>query len=272
MYIKLGAIYFSNIYSFPPTIVTFSNASQKSNYYLEFWFRIDNINVATFTSNLYYFFGVPHIILRSISDSLFKYANKEIGNGNTLYTLSDINTYEWNQIIIHNYLDSNNLWNIFVYINGGFSNPSVSITGLNNTYDMKLKGILFCNNVMSPSSCTVNSVSYSPTWGNAFYKNIRMWDVTQTSLYIIQSFGKVYNENLTSLYYNWTFLIDSISLDKLQENINPLSNSFTTSWQFLNSYDMNSRFNFAVNFDYSQTNPTTYIVLNSGTSIYLFIT
>jgi hypothetical protein len=203
---------------------------------------------------------------------LFKYANSQISNGKSFYSLSDISSYEWNQIIIHNYLDTNNLWNINVYVNGGFTNPSVSISGLNNvTYDMKLKGILFCNNVISPSTCTVNSVSYSPTWGNAFYRNIRIWDVTQASLYTIQSFGKMYKENLTSLYYNWTFLIDSISLNTIQESINSAANAFTASWQFQNSYDMNSRFNYAVNFDYSQTNPTTYIVLNSGTSIFLLI-
>ena len=255
-------MYFSNVYSFPPKTLTLATSIQE--YYLEFWFMLDNINVATFNSNLYYFFGVPHILLRSIADSLFKYANTQIGSGNTLYTISDINTYQWNQIIIQNNINSNNLWDILVYVNGNFI-PSVTLTSQPRTYNMNLLGFLFCNSPIAPSTCKVNSVSYNTNWGNAFYKNIRIWDYYQSTLYTIQSFGKIYSGNLSSLYYNWMFTIDTINLNQITESLNPSANFFIANWQFKNQYDYNYRFNYAVNFDYVQNNPTSFIVLNSGT-------
>ena len=65
----------------------------------------------------HYLYTYPHIILKNPQDQLFKYANKEINDGELVNKLSGISDFEWNKVIIENEFDEKNYeFNIKVYL------------------------------------------------------------------------------------------------------------------------------------------------------------
>lgn len=219
------------------------------------------------TSNNYYLLAPPHFIIKDSTDQKFKYGNVNISAGSLLYTIASITAYEWNRIILYTQVDSaTNTYNIYIYMNYNFLNPDVSLTGLSTAiYDMSLKGIGFCNK--PHATCNIGGSVYTPIWGTAWYKNIRVWDDTQASLYMIQSFTYSYSELPKSLYYYWTLRIDTISDDKVLETVNPAANYLQTVWwYFANKYDSDNRLNYSINYDIGQITPGNYIIGTTGTN------
>jgi hypothetical protein len=268
--IPYSAIYFNQFYSWSNIIKDFS-ASPKTNYYLEFWFLMDNINgPGSVSVKNFYLLAPPHYIFKDPNDQMFKYANFKISSGNVYYTLASISTYEWNKIIILTQLDSStNKYNIYVYVNYNFLNPDVTITGLSSSvFDMSLQGIAFCNKPQA--TCAINSVTYTPTWGTAWYRNIRIWDDSISSVYSIQSFENSFSEYTKGLYYYYPMTIDMIAGNKVSEKINNSSNAMNVVfWFYGQNYDNDSRLNYSVNYDYGQLNTGSYITSVNASKNYI---
>ena len=181
----------NNLYS--TSNITYGLSTTIASYYLEFWFMIDNINTPNSISSLAYFYAPPHRITQEL-DGKFKYSYAiSSTTWSNFYILNSINKFEWNRIIIKNYnnpLTSN--WEISVYINYVYSSPELSLIISNSSINMNLLGILFCSNALV--NCIIGGVTYnSIQWGNAWYKNVRIWDYTTSSLPMIQNFERVYN-------------------------------------------------------------------------------
>lgn len=163
-----------------------------NNYYIEFWFMFDNFNTVISSNNLDFFFAPPHKIFKDINDGKYKYANMNINNWGTYYLLPSINQYEWNRIIISVYSNTiTGFWNINLYVNYFFSASEISLpNNILTSVNMNLRGILFCNKPIS--NCQLGGTTYTPEWGNAWYRNIRIWDYTTSSLQMIQSYERMY--------------------------------------------------------------------------------
>ncbi len=152
---------------------------------------IDNINIQISANNLLYFLAPPHRIFKDSSTGTFKYANMNINNWTTSYQISSLSNYEWNRIIISAFSNQiTQLWEIKLYVNYYFVQSEISLpNSLSSSLNMSLRGILFCNKPIS--NCVIDGVTYTPEWGNAWYRNIRIWDYTVTSLEMIQSFERM---------------------------------------------------------------------------------
>ena len=190
MFLYIGSMYINNFFS-TLNITNDLVVQNISNYYLEFWFMIDNINPPSSSSGLTYFLAPPHKIFIG-TDLNYKYSNINVNNWMTYYSLPSISLFEWNRIIIMNYNNlQTNTSQINVYVNYNFLSPEINLNV--SIVDMSIKGILFCSKAISP--CIINSIDYASStfWGNAWYKNIRIWDYSLSSLSLIQSFGRTYN-------------------------------------------------------------------------------
>lgn len=265
-YIERSGFYLSTFYSFTPMIVDYS-ADAKRDYYIELWFIIDSLNqVNPVPIDHYYLLSPPHFIFKSAVDQLYKYGNYNISGGSFYYTISSISEYEWNKVIIHTqYHDYNDSFSINIYMNYNFVNADVSINNLDaNLQPMHLQGFAFCNTAYS--TCLINGVSYTPTWGTAFYKNVRVWDHSMATLYSIQQFDKLYSNNVKSMFYYYKFQIDSIFNDKILDELDS-ANDMTTMWWFPNivggatqdHWDDDKRVNYSIDFDYGYFYPGFYV-------------
>ena len=82
----------------------------------------------------HYLYADPHQIFKDSLDQKFKYSNKLISGGSYYYTLTSIQNYEWNKIIIENSYDrKSKKFNIRFYLNYEFDNPEVSISDLESS-------------------------------------------------------------------------------------------------------------------------------------------
>ncbi len=91
--------------SFPSLI--FEDSSSSSNYYIEFWFKIDSLNLREENYDKQtYFFAYPHHIIKKIDNQKFQYIyyleKNETSQENELVSISN---YEWNKVVIENLYD-----------------------------------------------------------------------------------------------------------------------------------------------------------------------
>ena len=284
--IKNSAMYFSNFFSFNNLIyVTPGKAEFEDDeygrytdtsledprllsYYLEIWFKLDKINYHDIISNEeIYLYGYPHKIFKDPKDQKFKYSNLKIASGTSYHTLPKIDEYEWNRIIIENYYyKNNNTFNIKLFTNYQFSNPDVEILNLNGSlYKMHFRGIVFCN--MPYPDCLIKNDPVYLHWGNAWYRNIRIWDADITSLQSIQACEIGYTELMNAQKYYWPFTINYINRHEILDLINQYK--FTLNWWFWKKYyDDDIRENYSTdNFDYSLLVENHYIskLINNNT-------
>ena len=275
--IPQSALYFSSYYSFANTVIDIT-ADNIQNYYLEFWFLIDQVNTPSSTTvNNYYLLAPPHFILRDKTDNIIKYANQYLSAGTLFYPMASIHKYEWNRIIIYNQYDIlTNSYNIKIYVNYSFVTPEVSIPNLSKTlYDMRLQGIAFCNKF--PASCQINTILYNQTWGIAWYRNIRIHDASVSSLYQIQLFEKLYSEKVQGMLLMYYFTADTIIFDttiataivqNVKEYFVSPTKNFVVKWWW-NNFDNAKRLNYSVDYDSIELTPGNFISQMATTTTYI---
>ena len=163
-------------------------------YYIDFKMMLNKaaVNTSTITPSdvLSYFLAYPHLIVQDPSDKLIKYANTQYGTSSVYYPMKNINNYEWNSVILSNYLDTAlGKWIIQVYVNGKFNEPDVNIAISNVVYDMKLLGVAFCQ--QNFPTCMINRISQFSKWGSAWYRHLRIWDYQTSSILTIYNFERL---------------------------------------------------------------------------------
>lgn len=263
-YVEKSAFYFSSLYSFTNMLVDYSAiGTTVTSYYLELWFMIDFLRqTEVLTVDNFYLLAPPHFIKKDSNDQLYKYGNYNLSAGTVLYTISSINEFEWNRLILHTKYNSyDNTFSIYIYSNYNFINADVSITGIDATLlPMDLKGIAFCDKPLA--TCQINTVTYNPKWGTAWYKNLRVWDDTLVSLYSIQQFNVSYTSTVKSMYFYYRFEIDAIRNEFVIDRLNN-AYDMTCIWFYQIAagqyYDNASRINYSIDFDYVQSNPGVYV-------------
>ena len=266
-----SAMFFSNFFSFNNLrYVTPGNADYEEDeydgsyrggtdprlisYYIEIWFKLDKVNYHdAITEEEVYLYAFPHKIFRDPSDQLFKYTNLKIASGTSFYTLQLVNDYEWNKIIIENYyFTTNNTFNIRFFTNYQFQNPEVQILNLDaSLYKMHFRGIVFCN--MPYPDCLIKIDPVYLHWGNAWYRNIRIWDAEITSLQSIQACEIGYTQLINAQKYYWPFTINYIQRNTILDIIDTENHKFLHNfWFWARNYDDAIRENYSTeNFDYS---------------------
>ena len=130
---------------------------------------------------------------------------------------------------------------------------------------MHFRGIVFCN--MPYPDCLIKNDPVYLHWGNAWYRNIRIWDAEITSLESIQACEVGYTELIKSQKYYWPCTINYIKRHEIPDLIN--QNKFTHNFWFWNKhYDDAMRENYSTeNFDYSLTEANNFIsgIINDNT-------
>ena len=255
--VKDSAFFFSRCYNSPNFYHSVSNtAKSKVNkgYILEFWFKKDlalNTCGKSYTPE-YYFYATPHSLY--YSGTIYYYSI--IGTVYT-YSLSGISEFEWNKILIETSLGTSQ--NVKVYINFK-SIPDVNINGIGTSITMNLTYISFCSN-KNNGDCT-GSGSANLNWGSAYYRNLRLWDITQANLKVIQNYNNgMFSETPISLILNYPLTIDKIDKNTLKETISGFDDikvTHTVSKNFDSTDDYNF-YNYEVNFDWGAKNENKYI-------------
>jgi hypothetical protein len=182
------AFYFSKFFNTPNIFRDFTTINTKisNGYLLEFWFKLDNIFSTTNAAltRAYYFYSIPHTIYLDIASNTFKYLNTNLAT--TSYTMQSIQRYEWNRIIIK-YVNVNGSFNLYIFVNYQFTNPEVTILNIPVAVSQNLMSIAFCNTV--DGNCSTQGTTLFISWGSAYYRNIRVWDATLATEWLIQSYG-----------------------------------------------------------------------------------
>ena len=116
---------------------------------------------------------------------------------------------------------------------------------------MHFRGIVFCNTNFP--DCLIKNDPIYLHWGNAWYRNIRIWDAEISSLQSIQACEIGYTQLITSQKYYWPFTINYIKRNTIEDIINPTNNKFTNNfWFYGNNYDDDIRENYSTdNFDFA---------------------
>ena len=260
-----SALFFSRCYNSPNFYHSVSNTAKSKvskGYILEFWFKKDivlNTCGKSYTPE-YYFYSTPHSLY--YSGTIYYYSI--IGTVYT-YSLSGISEYEWNKILIETSLGTSQ--NVKVYINFK-SVPDVNIIGIGTSITMSLTYISFCSN-KNNGDCT-GSGSANLNWGSAYYRNLRLWDLTQANLQVIQNYNNgMFEETPIGLILNYPLTIDTIDKNILTETISGFDNIIVTHTISKNfdSSDEYIFYNYATNFDWGATHSNKYITSITGTVI-----
>ena len=259
--VSKSAIYFSGFLSFPSLI--FEDSSSSSNYYIEFWFKIDSLNLREENyDNQTYFFAYPHHIIKKIDNQKFQYIyyleKNESSKENELVSISN---YEWNKVVIENLYDKKKKkYKIGIYVNYKTS-PDFSIE-LSNQYKMQFTGILFCNYDFE-QNCTLAENNFTTLhWGMAWYKNIKVYSGEDVNIYLLNVLSdNRLTPNIHSLEYHWPFSADYINYNYVKERLNPTINDMKIfNWTF-SYFDDEIRENYSIEtYDYSLTHPGTFII------------
>ena len=176
--VPYSAMYFSNVYSFPNVVfsapgsnlgngeyIDWKKEPRLASYYLEIWMKFDMINYRVENTEIeQYLYAHPHQIIKYPIDQKYKYSNLLISQGSYYYTLTSMQNYEWNKIIIENYYDSDTkLFQIKFYLNYEFDNPELSILNLDSEiYKLHFRGFGFCDK--TDSYCRINNEPVYLRW------------------------------------------------------------------------------------------------------------
>ena len=287
--VKNSAMYFSNYYSFPNVVFSASDKSLENapyrhwkiesripSYYIEIWIKFDTINYkGEITEIEHYLYAHPHQIIKDPIDQKYKYSNLIISQGSYYYTLTSMNSYEWNKIIIENLYDSDTkLFHIKFYLNYEFDNPAITILNLDSDlYKLHFRGFGFCDK--TDSYCRINDEPAYLRWGAAWYRNFRVWDADIASLASIQACEYGYTQLINSQKYYFPLTVDYIDRNTIKDKIDPERNKMQLNyWVFyqgqgyLSAFDDAMRENYSTdNFDKTYINENNYIagINNDGT-------
>ena len=281
--ISSSGIYFGSKYIFSNLIAYYNHLNINIvNYFVDFWFMYDlsgeyRFNIPNDNTRYSLFIAYPHFLSR--------YNNKiQYNNGYLLmdyYDVIDFDSikYKWNHVVIENYqVNGKTAVDTFKYINiywnNDYDNPKLSLK-INNDNTFALTQIAFCHDINNDySSCILglNSNTYrvvTPTWDDAYYKDIKVWNRNATSISSINTFGSPLNNEITMNIISYHPLtIDSIQPGKIKSLVTFMNSTvdLVTEYNLEKAYDNSQQINWVTDFEI--TLPDNYI-LSINTSSYL---
>ena len=277
-----SGVYFSNKYMFNNMVANYASLYVK-NYFVDFWFMFDNIEQYRFNPDdkerYYIFIAYPHFISRFHNE--IQYTNSFIPLDT--YTINNLNQYNWNHIVIENYVVegttiSDTFKYINVYVNNNYITPEVSIkTGRTN--DFSLSQIAFChkeNSEYSKCNLGLNSFSYKiyePLWEDAYYRDITVWNWNTTNIPSITSFNSNKQKDLTMNIISYHPLtLNSIHLSSLLSLTTYKTKrvNFEAKMNTQNEYDKSQCVNWFTNFDMTYPNYSYDSIRTSYTALDAF--
>ena len=256
-----SAFFFSRCYNQPNFYGVISNENKEklqNGYFFEFWFKLDKVQILqhcdTTANEEYILFSTPHSIYLDLKEN--KYYYKII---DSIYTsaLDGINNYEWNKIVIKTTLGVTLGQNVYVYINFDIDNIKATITNIPSSIKMELQYISFCSKEEN-GDCTPAGAA-DVTWGSAYYRNIRVWELLSSSIYSIQDFNiEIYTEEPLSLKLYYPLKISEMHYNVLNQTIGgnnldaiKVSHEESLNFKSLDEWDF---YNYADNFDWGVEN------------------
>ena len=189
-------------------------------------------------------------------------------------TLDGISNYEWNKIIIKTTLGVNLGQNIYVYINFDIDNIKATITNIPSSINMQLQHISFCSKEENGECSPAGTADI--TWGSAYYRNIRIWELYSSSIYSIQDYNiGIYSEDPLGLKLYYPLKISEMSYNYLNQIIGvetgtgnkkfldniKVSHEESYNFKSLDEWDF---YNYADNFDWGKENPGRFISSMDG--------
>ena len=257
-----SGFFFSRCYNQPNFYGEISNESKEklpNGYYYEFWFKLDKVQIlehcGTTAKEEYILFSTPHSIYLDLSEN--KYYYKII---DSIYssTLDGINNYEWNKIVIKTTLGVTLGQNVYVYINFDIDNIKATILNIPSSIKMQLQYISFCSKEEN-GDCTPAGAS-EVTWGSAYYRNIRIWELYSSSIYSIQDFNiGIYEDIPLSLKLYYPLKISNMNFNVLHQIIGDndldaikVRHEESQDFKSLDKWDF---YNYADNFDWGVESP-----------------
>ena len=252
-----SGFFFSRCYNQPNFYREISNESKEklpSGYFYEFWFKLDKVQILqhceTTASEEYILFSTPHSIYLDLKENKYYYKIIE-----SIYSrpLDGISDYEWNKIVIKTTLGVTLGQNVYVYINFDIDNIKATILNIPSSIKMQLQYISFCSKEDN-GDCTPAG-AMDVTWGSAYYRNIRVWEIYSSSIYTIQDFNiELYKEWPSSLKLFYPLTISEMNYNILNQavgddHLDSIKIEHEESSDF-NSLDAYGFHNYATNFDW----------------------
>ena len=135
---------------------------------------------------------------------------------------------------------------------------------------MELQYISFCSKEEN-GDCTPAGAA-DVTWGSAYYKNIRIWELYSSSIYSIQDYNigiYTYNDKPLSLKLYYPLIISEMQYNILKQKIGNIDYINVTHEESQNfkSLDQWDFYNYADNFDWGASNEGRFIASMDGISI-----
>ena len=271
---KKSAFFFSRCYNQPNFYGVISNTIKEklpNGYFYEFWFKLDKVQIlqhcATTATQEYILFSTPHSIYLDLSEN--KYYYKII---DSIYssTLDGINNYEWNKIVIKTTLGVTLGQNVYVYINFDIDNIKATILNIPSSIKMQLQYISFCSKEAN-GDCTPAGAA-DVTWGSAYYRNIRVWELYSSSIYSIQDFNiGIFTDIPLSLKLFYPLKISTMNYNILKQEIDGIDTITVVHEESQNfkSYDAWGFYNYATNFDWGAEAENKDKFISSMNGIYI---
>ena len=249
----------SNMPNFVTSISTEVKNKLNKGYIFEVWIKIENVltscsKKSTFT-NEYYLYTQPHTIYKA--DGAYYY---QIVNSAYKQNL-DISEFEWFFVFIKTEL-SNTGSNVYVYINKNFLNSTAAFLNIPTSTNMQLQTISFCTH--QNNGYCLPGTKVNVNWGAAYYKNMRVWNLKDTTLQVIEAYNnKVFTEKLTGLILYWPMNIENSNNNVIKNIISQYDgNDFNVVHSFTKNFDTKDDFtffNYEVNFDYGADHKYKFI-------------
>ena len=251
-----SGFFFSRCYNQPNFYGVISNESKEkmpNGYFFEFWFKLDKVQILqhcdTTATEEYILHATPHSIYLDLNENKYYYKILDSVYSSALDGISD---YEWNKIVIKTTLGVTLGQNVYVYINFDIDNIKATILNIASSVKMQLQYISFCSG-HDNGDCTPAGAA-DVTWGSAYYRNIRIWELFSSSIYTIQDFNVgIYTEKPNSLKLFYPLLISEMNYNKLNQVIGNKIDSIKVVHEEsddFNSLDAYGFYNYATNFDW----------------------
>jgi hypothetical protein len=257
-----SGFFFSRCYNQPNFYGVISNEIKEkipNGYFYEFWFKLDKVQILehcdTTAKEEYILYSTPHSIYLDLTEN--KYYYKII---DSIYSkpLDGINDYEWNKIVIKTTLGVTLGQNVYVYINFDLDNIKATFLNIPSSIKMQLQYISFCSKYDN-GDCTPGGAA-EVTWGSAYYRNIRVWELFSSSINSIQDFNiDIYTEWPFSLKLFYPLTISKMNYNKLSQvvgtkGIDSVIAQHEESDDF-NSLDKFTFYNYETDFDWGVESP-----------------
>ena len=251
-----SAFFFSRCYNQPNFYgeISLDTKNKFANgYFYEFWFKLDKVQILnhcnTDATEEYLLFSTPHSIYLDLNENQYYYKIID-----TIYSskIDGISDYEWNKIVIKTTLGSTLGQNVYVYINFDIDNIKATITSIPSSVKMQLQYISFCSKE-SNGDCTAAGTA-SVTWGSAYYRNIRIWELFSSSIYSIQDFNiGIFEEKPLSLKLFYPLILSEINKNNLTQIMGNEEDTITVSHEESDDFNSNDKYgfyNWATHFDW----------------------